>query len=303
MAGGILYLVATPIGNLGDVTFRAIEILRAVPLIAAEDTRVTRRLLARYEIPTRMTSYHAQSDSSRVADLMIHLRAGAVLALVTDAGTPSISDPGAELVAAWSAEGGRVEAIPGASAVMAAVAVSGIAGPRWAFEGFLPRKGRERRDRLARIAADERGTVIFEAPRRLGATISDLLAACGPSRPGAICRELTKLHEQVVRGTLAELAQVVSGGSVPVLGEAVIVIGWHAGDRESDPDARPVAGSRDQFEEALATVEQLVSGGLARGDAARQVATATGLSRRTLYRVGKHAAGESTPTTAPTPAD
>ena len=303
MAGGILYLVATPIGNLGDVTLRAIEILRMVPLIAAEDTRVTRRLLARYEISTRMTSYHAQSDSSRITELMIHLRTGADLVLVTDAGTPSISDPGAELAVAWSAEGGRVEAIPGASAVMAAVAVSGIAGPRWAFEGFLPRKGRERRERLARIAADERGMVIFEAPRRLRATISDLLAACGPSRPGAICRELTKLHEQVVRGTLAELAKVVSGGSVPALGEAVIVIGWHAGARESDPDARRVAGSRDPLEEALATVEQLVSGGLARGDAARQVATATGLSRRKLYRVGKHAAGESTPTTAPTPAD
>ena len=290
MAGGILYLVATPIGNLGDVTFRAIEILRAVPLIAAEDTRVTRRLLVRYEISTRMTSYHAQSDSRRVAELLRHLRTGSDMALVTDAGTPSISDPGADLASVWGAEGGRVEAIPGASAVMVAVAVSGMAGPRWSFEGFLPRKGRERRDRLARIAADERGTVVFEAPRRLGATIADLLAACGPDRPAAICRELTKLHEQVVRGTIGELAQFVTAGSIPPLGEAVIVIGWSGRVDGSDEgplvgDEPGVGGSPDPLVVALARVEELVDRGTARGEAARQVAEETGLLRRQLYRV------------------
>ncbi|MES2208688.1 MAG: 16S rRNA (cytidine(1402)-2'-O)-methyltransferase [Chloroflexota bacterium] len=287
--GGILYLVATPIGNLGDVTFRAVEILQSVPLIAAEDTRVTRRLLARYQITTRTTSYHARSDPGRLADLLIHLRSGADLALVTDAGTPGVSDPGAELAVAWAAEGGRVEAIPGASAVMAAIAVSGLAGPRWTFEGFLPRKGRERRDRLARIAGDERGTVIFEAPRRLGATIADLLAACGPERPAAICRELTKLHEQVVRGRLGELAQLLSSGSVPILGEAVIVIGWFGGtDELAGQDTRvstPAAGIDDLLEVALTRVEELVAGGMARGDAARRVAADVGLPRRKLYRV------------------
>ena len=183
-SGGTLYVVATPIGNLGDVTLRALETLRAVPLIAAEDTRLTHRLLDRHGIATRMTSYHARSGPGRTEALLAHLRAGSDLALVTDAGTPAVSDPGGDLVAAWAAEGGTVVPMPGASAVLAAVAGSGVAGPRWAFEGFLPRSGRERRERLARIAADERGTVLFEAPSRVTATLRDLAAACGRERPG-----------------------------------------------------------------------------------------------------------------------
>ena len=162
--GGTLYVVATPIGNLGDVTFRALDVLRAVPLIAAEDTRITRRLLDRYEIPTRTVSFHAQSGPARGRELLEHLAGGADLALVTDAGTPIVSDPGEGLVAAWAAAGGTVVAVPGTSSVLAAVAASGVAGPRWTFEGFLPRSGRERKERLAAIAADERGSVVFEAP-------------------------------------------------------------------------------------------------------------------------------------------
>ena len=169
-ARGTLYVVSTPIGNLGDVTLRALEVLRAVPLIAAEDTRISRRLLVRYEIATRTVSFHARSGPARLEELLAHLRGGADLALVTDAGTPAVSDPGGDLVAAWAAEGGTVVPIPGASAVLAAVAASGIAGPRWGFEGFLPRSGRERRERLARIAADDRATVLYEAPSRLAAT-------------------------------------------------------------------------------------------------------------------------------------
>ena len=145
MAAGTLYVVATPIGNLGDLSFRALEVLRAVPLIAAEDTRVTRRLLARYEIATRTTSYHAQSGNARERELLAHLAAGDDLALVTDAGTPVVSDPGEGLVAAWAAEGGTVVPIPGASSVLAAVAGSGVAGPRWSFEGFIARSGRGHR--------------------------------------------------------------------------------------------------------------------------------------------------------------
>ena len=280
MAAGTLYLVATPIGNLGDVTFRAIEVLRAVPLIAAEDTRITRRLLTRYEIATRLTSYHAQSGAGREAALLDHLRGGADLALVADAGTPTVSDPGMELAAAWAAEGGRVEAIPGASAVLAAVAASGIAGPRWAFEGFLPRSGRERRERLARLAADERGAVIFEAPGRLRATLADLAAACGPERPAAVCRELTKLHEQVVRGSLEALVAAAVDGTIPARGEAVIVVGWRSG-----ASAEPLAEEADAEARAVAEVEALVAGGMGRSDAARQVAAATGIPRRRLYRV------------------
>ncbi len=286
MAGGILYLVATPIGNLGDVTFRAIEVLRAVPLIAAEDTRIARRLLARYSIPTRTLSYHARSGPGRETELLAHLRGGADLALVTDAGTPVISDPGLELAAAWAAEGGRVEAVPGASAVPVAVAASALAGPRWVFEGFLPRGGRSRRERLGAIAGDGRGAIVFEAPGRLRATLADLAAACGPGRPAAVCRELTKLHEQVVRGSLERLVAAVDDGTIPARGEVVIVVGWSAGasDREGDGEAAAPVQAVDEAA-ALAEVEALVVGGLGRADAARRVAAATGIPRRRLYRV------------------
>ena len=277
-AGGTLYIVATPIGNLGDVTYRALETLRAVPLIAAEDTRITRRLLDRYEITTRTVSYHAQSGPARERELLEHLAAGADLALVTDAGTPVVSDPGEGLVAAWAAAGGTVVAIPGASAVLAAVASSGVAGPRWSFEGFLPRSGRERRERLAAIAADERGSVLFEAPGRLAGTLRDLAAECGADRAGAVCRELTKLHEQVVRGALGDLAEQAADGSIPARGEVVVVVGWGRGSA-----ALAAADPADALEAARAEVERLVADGAARGEAARRVAAATGLPRRSLY--------------------
>ena len=239
-----------------------------MPLIAAEDTRHTRRLLDHHAITTRMTSYHAQSDAGRTAALLEHLRGGADLALVTDAGTPSVSDPGGELVAAWAGEGGTVVPMPGASAVLAAVAGSGVAGPRWAFEGFLPRSGRERRERLARIAADERGTILYEAPTRVAATLRDLAEACGPDRPGAVCRELTKLHESIVRGTLGELAAAAAeGGRIPARGEFAIVVGDWRGGRPAD-----AADQESALAAARAEVEALVAAGVARGDAARRVA-------------------------------
>ena len=278
--GGTLYVVATPIGNLGDVTLRAIETLRAVPLIAAEDTRLTHRLLERHGIATRMTSYHARSAPGRAEALLAHLRAGSDLALVTDAGTPVVSDPGGELVAAWAEAGGRVVPLPGASAVLAAVAGSGVAGPRWAFEGFLPRSGRERRERLARIAADERGTVLFEAPTRVPATLRDLATACGPDRRAAVCRELTKVHESFVRGTLGELADAAGAGQIPARGEFVLVVG-PADGRADSPAA--VAGEAAALEAAMAEVERLVATGTARGEAARRVAGETGIPRRRLY--------------------
>lgn len=277
-AGGTLYVVATPIGNLADVTLRALEVLAAVPLIAAEDTRLTKRLLDRHGIAGRMTSFHARSGPARLAALLEHLRGGADLALVTDAGTPAVSDPGGELVAAWAAEGGRVVPIPGASAVLAAVAASGVAGPRWSFEGFLPRSGRERRDRLAAIAADPRGTVLFEAPTRVPGTLRDLAAACGADRPAAVCRELTKVHEQIERGPLGELAEAAARGEIPARGEFVLVVGQHASASgvTVEDDAAALAAAR-------AEVERLVGAGAARGDAARRVAAATGIPRRRLY--------------------
>ncbi len=278
--GGRLFIVATPIGNLADVTLRALEVLRAVPLVAAEDTRHSRRLLAPHAVTTHLVSFNARNAAGRLPELLDHLRRGLDLALITDAGTPGVSDPGDELVRAWAAEGGAVVPIPGASAVLAAVVASGIAGPRWSFEGFLPRSGRERRERLARIAADERATVVYEAPGRVAATLADLAAACGGDRSGAVCRELTKLHETITRGSLDALAEAARSGEVPARGEFALVVG--AGRGSGPSGAAPV----DAEAAARAEVERLVAGGTARGDAARRVAASTGVPRRRLYGAG-----------------
>ena len=284
---GVLYVVATPIGNLSDVTLRALEILAAVPLIAAEDTRLSKRLMDRHAVSGRLTSYHARSGPGRLASLLEHLRGGADLALITDAGTPAVSDPGADLVGAWAGEGGRVVPIPGASAVLAAVAASGVTGPRWSFEGFLPRSGRDRKERLAAIAADERGSVLFEAPGRVAATLRDLAAACGAGRPGAVCRELTKLHEQIVRGSLGELVTAVEEGTIPARGEFVLVVGMGGDAHGRGSPSRDDAAGEHALAAALAQVQTLVDSGTPRGEAAKRVAAATGLPRRRLYEVAE----------------
>jgi 16S rRNA (cytidine1402-2'-O)-methyltransferase len=277
---GQLFVVATPIGNLGDVTHRAVEVLRAVPLVAAEDTRLTRRLFARYEITTHLVSYHAQSGPAREAELLAHLRSGRDLALVTDAGTPLVSDPGAELVSAWAADGGRIVPIPGASAVLAALVASGLPATHWTFEGFLPRSGRERRERLARIAADDRACVIYEAPSRVPATLADLAAAAGAGRRAAVCRELTKLHEEVVRGHLGELATRAGGGEITLRGEFAIVIEAIT----AAASAARAEADAPTMDEARAEVDRLVESGIKRSEAVRRVAAETGLDRRELYK-------------------
>jgi 16S rRNA (cytidine1402-2'-O)-methyltransferase len=287
---GRLFVVATPIGNLGDVTFRAIEVLKTVPLVAAEDTRHTRRLFARYEIGTSLVSYHAQSGRGREIELLEHLRSGRDLALVTDAGTPLVSDPGGELASAWAGEGGAVVPIPGASAVLAALVASGLSVAHWTFEGFLPRSGKERRVRLARIAGDERASVVYEAPSRVPATLTDLAAATGGRRRAAVCRELTKIHEEVVRGSLAELAESAAGGAIMLRGEFVLVVeavaAGAAGAAGVDA-ARQLAGERPaSMADARAEVARLVAAGSKRSEAVRQVSAATGLDRRELYRPG-----------------
>ncbi len=281
---GTLFVVATPIGNLGDVTLRALEVLAAVPLVAAEDTRMTRRLLARHAVPARLVSYHARNAAARGPELLAHLRGGADLALVTDAGTPLVSDPGAELVAAWAGEGGSVVPLPGPSAVLAALVAAAVAGPRWSFEGFLPRAGRERRARLERLAADPRTAVLFEAPGRLAATLADLAAACGPDRPAAVCRELTKLHEEVRRGSLGELSAAVADGALAARGEIVVVVGDAATGRPGAVDGGPADDAA--LARARSEVERLATTGIARGEAARRVAAATGIPRRRLYGAG-----------------
>jgi 16S rRNA (cytidine1402-2'-O)-methyltransferase len=283
VSGGRLFVVATPIGNLGDVTLRALEVLRQVPLIAAEDTRLSGRLLSRYEIKTRTVSYHARSGPGRTVELLEHLRGGADLALVTDAGTPLVSDPGADLVASWAAEGGAVIPIPGASSILAALVASGIAGPRWSFEGFLPRSGRERRERLGRIADDDRAVVLFEAPPRVAATLRDLAAACGSERPAAVCRELTKLHEEVVRGGLGELAEAAGDGRLTLRGEFVLVVG-EGSARASIADS-PSDAAAEGIAAALAEVERLVAAGESRSAA-----------RSPMRRASRVAASTSRPT-------
>jgi 16S rRNA (cytidine1402-2'-O)-methyltransferase len=260
--------------------------------VAAEDTRLTKRLFARYEIATTLVSYHAQSGRGREVELLDHLRAGRDLALVTDAGTPLVSDPGAELASAWAAEGGVVVPIPGASAVLAALVASGLSVARWTFEGFLPRTGKERRCRLARIAADDRACVIYEAPSRVPATLADLAVSAGGERKAAVCRELTKLFEEVVRGPLAELASGAAAGAIKLRGEFVIVI---EAVSSGTAIAAGLAGAADggvagtepaTLDGGRAEVERLVAGGVKRSDAARQVAAATGLDRHELYRAG-----------------
>lgn len=270
---GTLFVVATPIGNLGDISERALATLRDVAVVAAEDTRVTRRLWARFGIATRLVSFHARSDARRMDELLERLRAGENVALVSDAGTPVVSDPGGELVGAWTGEGGRVVPIPGPSAVLAALTASGVPAPRWAFEGFLPRKGSERRERLARIAADDRATVLFEAPGRTAATLGDLAAACGGERRAAVCRELTKLHEEIRRGVLAELAETAR--REPPRGEVTIVVA-------GAPSV--VAPVPTDLGDARRRVAALVADGWSRADAAKLIANETGLPRRELFR-------------------
>jgi 16S rRNA (cytidine1402-2'-O)-methyltransferase len=280
--GGTLYVVATPIGNLGDITLRALEVLRTVPLVAAEDTRLTRRLWARHGLATRLVSYHARNAARKESELLAHLEAGRDLALVTDAGTPLISDPGEGIVASWASRGGQVVAIPGASAVLAALAVSGVTAPRWTFEGFLPRSGRERRERLARIAADERATVLFESPGRTAATLADLAAAAGGERRAAVCRELTKVHEETWRGTLSELA--ARADERAPRGEVTIVVAGTSRQRGANATRPDIEAEPVSIVAARGRVDRLVGQGLSRSAAAKQVAQETGLPRRELFR-------------------
>jgi 16S rRNA (cytidine1402-2'-O)-methyltransferase len=224
-AAGRIVVVATPIGNLGDLSPRAAASLASADYVYCEDTRRALKLFSHAGISgPRLVAHHRFNEASTTPGAIARAKSGATIAVVTDAGTPLVSDPGGRLVRAALAEGVPVEAVPGPSALLAALVVSGMATERWSFEGFLPRSGRKRSECLAAVAADvERAVVIFESPHRLDKTLEDLSAVCGPDRPVAICRELTKLHEQVWRGTLGEAAKR-SEGQKP-RGEHVLVIG------------------------------------------------------------------------------
>jgi 16S rRNA (cytidine1402-2'-O)-methyltransferase len=222
---GRLVVVSTPIGNLGDLSPRAAEALASAGYIYCEDTRRTIKLLNHAGIKgPKLVAHHRFNEAATTAGALDLMRAGAVIALVTDAGTPVVSDPGARLVRAAVGAGAVVEAVPGPSAALAALVVSGLATERWCFEGFLPRSGRRRAERLAAVAGEaERASVIFESPYRVGRALVDLAGACGPDRPVSVSRELTKVHEETWRGSLGEAA--ARWQQLSPKGEHVIVVG------------------------------------------------------------------------------
>ncbi|MFM8176963.1 MAG: 16S rRNA (cytidine(1402)-2'-O)-methyltransferase [Candidatus Limnocylindrus sp.] len=282
---GALHIVSTPIGNLADLSPRAVAVLREVRLILAEDSRVARVLLSSIEVNTETTSLPGFDESDRIAPIIARLLAGEAVALISDAGTPLISDPGAQLVRAAIAKGIRIVPIPGASALLAAVVASGVAGARWNFEGFLPRSGSDRRRAIGALAADLRASVIYEAGNRVAETLQDLVEAAGPDRPAALCRELTKMHEEIRRGSLADLVALVESGAVDGRGEFVIVLGESIADViESDVDGAYLA--------ALAAVEQRIAEGSSRSDAVRAIAAAWKLDRRRLWSLAHRDAAE-----------
>ena len=225
-----LYLVATPIGNLGDITLRALETLAGVDIIACEDTRITRRLTERYAITAQLKPYHEHNAAQARPKILEHLAQGASIALVSDAGTPLISDPGFKLVREVCAAGHRVIALPGPSSVLAALSVAALPTDRFFFEGFLPPKQTARRTRLTDLSRLDATLVLFESGNRVQDTLADLAAIMG-ARDAAICREMTKMHEEISRGTLAELAQ--SADSLETRGEFVLVIGPQAEGSEA----------------------------------------------------------------------
>ena len=269
---GTLYVVATPIGNLGDLSPRAAQILTGAAAIAAEDTRHTAALLRHLGAGAEMVSVHAHAPARALERVLRLLDAGKDVALVTDAGTPAVSDPGASLVAAARARGAAVVTVPGPSAVPAALAVSGLPADRYLFLGFLPRKGGERRRLLDAVRRSEWTVVLFEAPTRAAALLADLAEACGGDRPAAVARELTKLFEETRAGTLAELAGYYA--ATPPKGEITVVVAGIGRPPPVEPGPDFAARAR-----------ALLESGLSRRDVADRLAVETGIARNTAYRL------------------
>ncbi|MEQ9371983.1 MAG: 16S rRNA (cytidine(1402)-2'-O)-methyltransferase [Coleofasciculus chthonoplastes F3-SA18-01] len=269
---GTLYVVGTPIGNLEDMTFRAVRILQTVDTIAAEDTRHTGKLLQHFQIKTNQISYHQHNRQQRLPELLNQLTTGKTIALVTDAGMPSISDPGYELVHAAIEAGIPVIPIPGATAGITALSASGLPTDRFVFEGFLPASGQERQQRLEVLAAESRTLIFYESPYRLQQTLQDFANIFSPSRQIVLARELTKLHEQFWRGTIEDAIAYYTDHEPK--GEFTLVLA-------GAPAETPVLS-----EAALkAELSQLINQGLSRSQAARQLSHLTNLPRRQLYQM------------------
>ena len=267
---GTLYLVPTPIGNLGDISRRCAETLAAADFIAAEDTRVSLKLLNHLEIKKPLVSYHEHNKKESGPRILERLLAGESCALVTDAGCPAISDPGEDLVRLCAGAGVPVCALPGPCAAITALSVSALPTGRFAFEGFLPAQKKERRARLEALKSEERTLIFYEAPHHLRGTLEDLLAAFGPERPISLCRELTKLHEEVLRLTLGEAAAYYAANEPR--GEYVLVLG--GAERKTEAVS---------LEQAIVLARALIDGGTRTKDAAKQVAEETGVAKNALY--------------------
>lgn len=266
---GTLYIVATPIGNLEDITFRAIRILKEVALIAAEDTRHSRKLLNHFGIATRLTPYHDHNERLKTDYLLERLRGGESVAIITDAGTPCIADPGYHIARTAAAEGIKVVPIPGPSAIITALSAAGLPTDRFAFEGFLPPKQGKRKSRLAELRHDTRVLVFYEAPHRLAATLADMTDVFG-EREAVVARELTKIHEEFCRGSFAELAARYA--DEPVKGEVVILV---------SPSAAPAKGTAIDLAELLRG--SIHDDHLSIRDAVAMAVAKTGISRSEVY--------------------
>ena len=275
MRRGTLYMLSTPIGHLGDFSFRGLEVLRRVAVVAAEDTRRTRRLLGHYEVSPALVSLHAHSRPEQVERVLDRVEAGEDVAYVTDAGTPGVSDPGASIAERAHARGLVVVPVPGPAAVLAALAAAGFPADRFLFLGFLPRKGTARAALLDRIAGEPWTVICYEAPGRTVALLKDLAARCGAGRPAAVARELTKLHEEIRRGTVGELIQYYEGHA-PRGGVTVVVGGALARAAPPAEPARPDAG---------ALIAELKAAGAAPPAIAKELSRRLDLSRRDAYRL------------------
>lgn len=272
VGGGVLYVVATPIGNLEDVTLRALRVLREVELVAAEDTRRTRTLLVHHGIRTPLASYHDAVERQRAPRLVADLVAGKRIALVSDAGTPGIADPGYHLVRGALAAGVAVVPIPGPSSVAALVSVAGLPCERFAFEGFPPHRAAQRLARLRALAREPRAMVFLEAGRRVGGFLDDAIVAFGPARQAVLGRELTKLHEELLRGTLAEVREAVRPRE-PLPGEATVLVAG-ASEEESPAEAATI-------DEAIRAAR---AAGKGVGELSAEIAAAFGVPRKQVYR-------------------
>lgn len=277
----MLYLVATPIGNLGDMTFRAVEVLRGADRILAEDTRRTAVLLRHFDIDARPVAAHEHNEAARAGDVSRWLAEGLTLALVSDAGTPLLSDPGMRIVQRALADGHQVVPVPGASALLAALVASGVPADRFTYFGFPARRGRERQAVIAEVAALTHTAVLYESPRRLGTLLAELAAAAGGERRGVVARELTKLHEEFVRGTLAELASRYAGDPPP--GEVVVLV--EGAGQSAGPDA-------GEMERAAAA---LIAEGVSPSAAARELRRTLGVGRNEAYEAALRAAARGEP--------